>query len=145
MLRRSVIQQGAALCSLFVASLTGGGAGAGAAWAQASMEVVSLEDARRWHEAGQAILIDIREPQEHATGVAAGALLLPMSQLSKRLAEIPIHPTQAVLLICNTQNRSANTLRALRSQISAEKYAHVRYVQGGMSEWAKRGWPMVKP
>jgi rhodanese-related sulfurtransferase len=92
------------------------------------------------HEAGRALLIDIREPQEHATGVAAGAHLLPMRQLSQRIHEIPTRPDQPVLLICNTQNRSKATLRALREQ----GYSHVRYVDGGMSEWARRGWPMVK-
>jgi rhodanese-related sulfurtransferase len=134
--RRVVLIQGAAMCSPFFVSF---------AHAQTSMEVVSLEEARRLHEAGQAVLIDIREPQEHATGVAAGAKLLPMSQIGKRLSEIPTDPAQPVLLICNTQNRSSHTLRALRAQISAEKYAHVRYVQGGMSDWARRGWPLVKP
>lgn len=33
---------------------------------------VSLEQARTEHEAGRIVLIDIREPKEHATGVAAG-------------------------------------------------------------------------
>jgi rhodanese-related sulfurtransferase len=124
------------MCSLFFVS---------SAYAQTSMDVVSLEEARRLHEAGRAVLIDIREPQEHATGVAAGAKLLPMSQLGKRLSEIPTDSTKPVLLICNTQNRSSNTLLALRAQISVEKYAHVRYVHGGMSDWAKRGWPIVQP
>jgi rhodanese-related sulfurtransferase len=87
------------------------------------------------------VLIDIREPDEHATGVAAGATLLPMSQIGRRLAEIPTDAAKPVLLICNTQNRSGRTLRALRER----GYAHVRYVDGGMSEWARRGWPMVKP
>jgi len=103
--------------------------------------IVSLEVARAETEAGRAMLIDIREPDEHATGVAPGAKLLPMRQLAARLAEIPTDPKQPVLLICNTQNRSRATLEALRQ----EGYAHVRYVQGGMSEWARRGWPMVRP
>jgi rhodanese-related sulfurtransferase len=102
---------------------------------------VSLEQARQALEAGQAVLIDIREPLEHATGVAAGAQLLPMSQLKRRLQEIPVDPAQPVLLICNTQNRSSATLRALRDS----GYGHVRFVDGGMSEWARRGWPLVKP
>lgn len=108
---------------------------------EASTDAVSLEVARSEHEAGRAVLIDIREPEEHATGVAAGARLLPMRQLKRRLNEIPINPDQPVLLICNTQNRSSATLRALREQ----GYGHVRYMNGGMSEWARRGWPMVKP
>lgn len=107
----------------------------------ASTDAVSLEAARAEHEAGRAVLIDIREPEEHATGVAAGARLLPMRQLSQRLHEIPTRADQQVLLICNTQNRSSATLRTLRER----GYAHVRYVNGGMSEWARRGWPMVIP
>ena len=114
---------------------------AGCRQTEASTDAVSLETARAEHEAGRALLIDIREPQEHATGVAAGAQLLPMRQLSQRVHEIPTRPDQPVLLICNTENRSKATLRALREQ----GYSHVRYVDGGMSEWARRRWPMVKP
>lgn len=104
-------------------------------------DVVSLDEARSAHEAGRALLIDIRERAEHATGVAAGARLLPMSQLRTRWAEIPNDPAQPVLLICATQNRSSAALKALRKQ----GYGNVRYVHGGMSGWSRRGWPMVKP
>lgn len=102
---------------------------------------VSLDVARTEFEAGRATLIDIREPSEHATGVAKGAQLLPMRQIGARLAEIPTASDKPVLLICNTQNRSSATLSALREK----GYKHVKFVQGGMSEWARRGWPMVKP
>ena len=100
-----------------------------------------LEAARDALNSGSAVVIDIREPVEHATGVAPGARLLPMRQLSTRLAEIPVDPGQPVLLICNTQNRSKATLKALRER----GYGHVRYVEGGMSEWARRGWPLIAP
>jgi len=109
--------------------------------AQGAADAVSLDEARRLHEAGEAILIDIREPDEHATGVAAGARLLPMSQINRRVGEIPPGGDKRVLLICRTQNRSAATLRALRRH----GYAHVRFVDGGMSQWARRGWPLVPP
>jgi len=105
-------------------------------------DTVSLDTARAEHEAGRAVLIDIREPREHATGVAPGARLLPMAQLATRLAEIPVDAALPVLLICHTQNRSRATLRALRDRGA---FGHVRYVEGGMSEWARRGWPLVAP
>lgn len=113
---------------------------AGASQAQA-VDAVSLEAARAELEAGRAIVFDIREPTEHANGVAPGMRLLPMRQMGARLAEIPTDPDQPVLLICNTQNRSRATLQALRER----GYRHVRYVEGGMSEWARRGWPLVPP
>ena len=107
----------------------------------AAADSVTLDFARAEFEAGRAILIDIREPNEHALGVAKGAQLLPMRQLGARLAEIPTATDKPVFLICNTQNRSSSTLAALRER----GYPHVRYVQGGMSEWMRRGWPVVKP
>ena len=106
-----------------------------------SSHPVSLEEGRAMLEGRQALVFDIREPQEHATGVAAGAVLLPMSQLNQRLGEIPRDPGQPVLLICNTQNRSAKVVEALREA----GWTHVRYVHGGMSGWAQRGWPLVRP
>lgn len=104
-------------------------------------DAVPLEAARDALASKRAIVIDIREPEEHARGVAAGTRLLPMSQLKRRLAEIPTDPSMPVLLICNTQNRSSATLKALRQQ----GYGHVRYVEGGMSEWVRRNWPVVRP
>lgn len=115
----------------------------GTAHAQLRMdaESVTLEVARKELESGQSRVIDIREPQEHATGVAIGVQLLPMRQLAARISEIPSDPRQPVLLICNTQNRSSATWKYLREK----GYTNVRFVQGGMSEWARRAWPMVKP
>ena len=116
----------------------------GLAWpvaAQTRADSVSLDEARRQLESGQAVVIDIREPDEHARGVAPGVRLLPMRQLPARLAEVPTEASRPVLLICNTQNRSSALLRALREH----GYGHVRFVQGGMSEWVRRGWPVVAP
>ena len=127
--------------SLLVVSAVGA---VGAAHAQARIsdaESVSLDVARQELESGKAVVIDIREPQEHAMGVAPGMRLLPMRQLTARISEIPADPKQPVLLICNTQNRSSATLKYLREK----GYTNVRYVQGGMSEWARRAWPMFKP
>lgn len=133
MQRRDALAYGAALGSPF-------------AWSQPlANEQISLEEARRLHASGAAVLIDIREPEEYATGVAAGAKLLPMSQLAQRVREIPLDPFRPVLLICRTQNRSSATLRALRKQLGEQTYAHLRFVHGGMSDWAQRGWPMVAP
>ena len=118
--------------------------GAGTAFhASASLPAdrVSLETARADAEAGRALLVDIREPQEHATGVSRVAKLLPMREIGARLAEIPKDPAKPVLLICNTQNRSRAVWQALRER----GYTNVRYVEGGMSEWARRGLPLVMP
>jgi rhodanese-related sulfurtransferase len=113
-----------------------------AASSAAQPEAVSLEEARAQFEAGKALLIDIREPQEQTQGVVKGARLLPKSQLTQRLAEIPTDPARPVFLICASQNRSRATVADLRARGG---YSHVRYVSGGMNGWVKQGWPTVKP
>lgn len=108
-----------------------------ALWAQTA---VPLEAAREALLAGKARVIDIRESSEHASGVAAGALLLPMSQLPQRLAELP-DKDEPLLLICRTQNRS----KATAAKLHEAGYRQVQFVEGGMAEWVRRGWPTVKP
>ena len=102
---------------------------------------VALEDAREALQTSSAVVVDIREPMEHATGVAKGALLIPTSQFGQRLAELPKPGKAPFLVICNTQNRSSKVVEQLQSM----GYTNARYVNGGMSQWAARGWPMVKP
>ena len=102
---------------------------------------VGIEEGRQLFESQRVVMFDIREADEHATGVANGAKLLPMSQLNQRVNEIPKDPAQPVLIICNTQNRSSKVAQALKEA----GWTNVRYVHGGMSTWANNGWPMVKP
>lgn len=106
-----------------------------------SNDSIDLIAARAELEGDRADVFDIREPHEHAHGVATGAVLLPMSQLGQRLGEIPTDASRPVLIICHTQNRSRMVVAALRDR----GYLHARYVVGGMSMWAMQGWPMVKP
>jgi len=102
---------------------------------------VSLDEARSLVGNSSVMVLDIREPEEHATGVAKGMKLIPMSTLETRLNELPRSPNSRLLLICNTQNRSSAVAKELRSR----GFTNVEYVRGGMSEWAKRGWIMESP
>ena len=100
---------------------------------------VSLDEARSLVGNSSVMVLDIREPDEYATGVAKGMKLIPMSTLESRINELP--KISRVLLICNTQNRSSAVAKELRSR----GFSNVEYVRGGMSEWAKRGWTMESP
>ena len=102
---------------------------------------VSLDEARSLVGNSSVMVLDIREPEEHACGVAKGMKLIPMSTLETRLNELPRSPNSRLLLICNTQNRSSAVAKELRSR----GFSNVEYVRGGMSEWAKRGWTMESP
>mgnify|MGYP000499905612 CR=1 FL=1 len=112
------------------------------------MTPATIQDMQAALAHNTAMVIDIREPHEHATGVAAGAVLMPIGQIGARLAEIPKpnaalenNVVQEVLIVCRTQGRSP----PVAMQLVQMGYSNVRYVRGGMSEWASLGLPMVAP
>jgi rhodanese-related sulfurtransferase len=113
----------------------------GAAQVQLQAAMVSLDQARDALASGSAVVFDIRERDEHARGVIAGTALLPMSQLSQRVKELSVAGDKPVYLICNTQNRSQRTVAALQRA----GYTNVHWVNGGTTEWVKRGWQMIAP
>jgi rhodanese-related sulfurtransferase len=109
--------------------------------ALAAAPSITLEETRTALEKSSAVVVDVREPSEQTAGVAKGALLIPMGQVENRLPDITKSKTQPIILICATQNRSAK----LAEKLQAAGYSNISYVQGGMSQWSARGWPLVKP
>jgi len=79
-----------------------------------------------------ALLIDVREPYEFQNGSIPGAKNIPMSQLGKRLGEIP--KDRSVLLYCQSGMRSKNAARIL----SKNGYERLAHLQGGISAWRGR-------
>jgi len=97
-------------------------------------------DSRARQRSG-ARLIDVREPHEHATGMAEGALGVPMGAL---LADPAVHlPDRdaAILLICQSGRRSMIVATALAEQ----GYADIASVAGGTARWIAEGLPTVLP
>lgn len=85
-----------------------------------------------------AALIDVREADEHQTGVAPTAQLFPMSELTEHVAELPTDGP--LYVICHSGGRSARVVAFLEhSGIEAVN------VTGGMTAWAQAGLPVVAP
>ncbi len=70
--------------------------------------------AQRMVQAGEVFLLDVRTPQETASGIIPGALLLPMDEVEERLAEIPAE--QPLLVYCAAGGRSAAVCEFLAGQ-----------------------------
>jgi rhodanese-related sulfurtransferase len=75
------------------------------------------------------LLIDVREPDEYKSGFIAGAKNIPLSQLEKRLGEIP--KDRDVLLYCRSGMRS----KSAASILSKQGYTRLAHLQGGVSSW----------
>ncbi len=84
------------------------------------------------------VVVDIREPHEHADGIVPGAMLLPMGHLPRRLGELDPHREYA--LICRSGSRSLNM-----SVWLALQGFRVHNVLNGMNAWMAAGYPLARP
>jgi rhodanese-related sulfurtransferase len=83
-----------------------------------------------------ALLVDVREPDEWTAGHAPGAVHIPLGQLGARYTEIP--QDGRVYLICRAGSRSNQAALAL-----AGAGWDVVNVSDGMTGWAAAGRPMT--
>jgi rhodanese-related sulfurtransferase len=99
------------------------------------MTEISLEEFAAT-TSGTATVIDVRQPGEYVAGHVPGALFMPMTQLSSRLAELdrsrPVH------VVCASGNRSSAMAHFLVGQ-----GFDARSVTGGVTAWVESGRPVV--
>lgn len=82
------------------------------------------------------LLIDVREPWEYNSGHARGAKNIPLSQLGKRVGEVPRN--RPILLICQSGHRSMSAANFLHQQ----GITQVTNVSGGTAVWRMHGLPL---
>ena len=85
---------------------------------------------------GGAVLLDVREPDEWQAGHAPRARHIPLSQLSRRAAELP--ERRVVVTVCRSGARSARAAAML-----ARDGREVSNLAGGMRAWVRAGLPVV--
>ena len=98
---------------------------------------LSPADAAKRLAAGDAVLLDVREPFEVALAAVPGALLVPMGELPARLAEVP--RDQPVLVLCHHGIRS----QAVADWLLRRGYEKTWNVAGGIAAWAAEVDPGV--
>ena len=96
---------------------------------------VDLDAFSKAHASGASVL-DVRNPDEYETAHVAGAVLIPLPELSARQDEIP--DGDPLYVICAVGGRSLTAARAL---VGAGY--HAVSVTGGTNGWIERGWPVV--
>ncbi len=88
-----------------------------------------------------AVLLDVREAYERATGHAEGAIGIAKGELeASPQAALPDRDAE-ILLICQSGGRSLQAARSLQTR----GYARVYSVAGGTTCWIADGLPLAKP
>ena len=85
----------------------------------------------------ESVLLDVREPDEYASGHLPGAFSLPQAELASRLAEVPRE--SIIYVVCWSGGRSMQATRFLRQR----GYDRVVNLTGGTAAWIQAGMPVV--
>lgn len=91
--------------------------------------LVEATEAARRVRAGEAILLDVREPYELQRARVAGAVHIPMRQVPARLAELP--RDKPVLVMCHHGGRS----QAVADWLVGNGF-NAANLAGGIDAWA---------
>jgi rhodanese-related sulfurtransferase len=86
-----------------------------------------------------AIVIDVREPSEFATGHIAGAQLVPLSTLPDACSSWD--RDQPMMLVCLGGRRAEKAMHLLRRK----GFSSVSVLAGGMEAWRAAGKPVIVP
>ncbi|QDU89897.1 putative adenylyltransferase/sulfurtransferase MoeZ [Pirellulimonas nuda] len=93
---------------------------------------ISCRDGAEQHRSGDCLLVDCREPDEHALVTIDGATLLPMSEIAERVEELAPWKALPLLVYCHHGMRSAQTAQWLRDR----GFSLAQSLAGGIDRWA---------
>ncbi|OFW87016.1 MAG: hypothetical protein A3J37_05445 [Alphaproteobacteria bacterium RIFCSPHIGHO2_12_FULL_45_9] len=92
-------------------------------------------------KSGEAVLIDVREPEEYSAGHIDKSISIPLSVFSQKFQREDYPANKKIVLQCQGGVRSmkaCNIVRELAEQ------AHVINLTGGLNAWKNEGLPIVK-
>jgi rhodanese-related sulfurtransferase len=89
------------------------------------------------NDASAPLILDVRTPVEWKAGHVAGAINVPITELSDKLATLRLSRDRPVVAICLSAHRSIPAVRLLK----AHGVANVHQLKGGMRAWWKAGLP----
>lgn len=103
-------------------------------------EEISVRETAALHAAGEILLIDCRERDEHAISRIEGAGLLPLSTWASTFPDaFPADKNARIVIHCHHGMRSLRATRFLRQQ----GYTRVQSMAGGIEAWSLEVDPAV--
>jgi rhodanese-related sulfurtransferase len=111
--------------------LVRGGAGGSSIGTLEATQLINREDA---------LLLDVREPDEYANGHILNARNVPLAQLEARLRDFEKAKQKPVIVHCATGSRASSAASMLRGKGFEKVYT----LSGGVEAWRQAGLPLEK-
>jgi len=132
--KENVLLIGLALGSGIMLLLPSFKKGAGGALSLSTSEAINLIN--RNH----ALVLDVRNDAEFASGHIVDAKHIPLDELAERLTELNKYKDKPILVNCQRGARSAKACEILRKA----EFTQVKNLQGGLDAWLTAKLPVVK-
>ena len=87
------------------------------------------------------LLLDVRTPEEFASGHIQGALLVPVAELPDELDQLGAYKDRGVVIYCESGGRANKALDILEEA----GFHKLAILEGSMSRWREEGLPVAKP
>jgi sulfur-carrier protein adenylyltransferase/sulfurtransferase len=105
---------------------------------RAEISEIDATRARELVDAGEPVIVDVREQDEWDEGHIPGAVHIPRGHLESRIERAALDPSRQVLLYCSAGNRSAFAAKTLEEL----GYEDVVSLVGGFTDWKRNGFPI---
>lgn len=83
------------------------------------------------------VILDVRQPDEFQAGHIAGARLIPLNELPRRMDDLP--KDVDILCVCRSGARSGTAV----GQLTSAGFRAIN-LQGGMMGWQSAGYPVKR-
>jgi len=101
-----------------------------------SIKTVTPQEAHELASSGKALLVDVREPGEWASGHVPGAFHAPLSRFAEAAPAIPTD--KPVIFYCAMGGRSAQAVQFAKRL----GLPHDTHMGGGIGAWRMHGLPV---
>ncbi len=105
---------------------------------ETSLKEVSPVQLKKWLDEGTAVVVDVREPDEHAAERIAGAKLVPMSTFHPE--NVPTDGARRVVLHCRSGTRARQAANLLINAGQKDVWC----LMGGLKGWTDAGLPVER-
>ena len=101
------------------------------------LNTIDAPTLKRWLDAGEAMLLDVREPAEYRAESIAGATLLPLVGVSR--STLPSHTGKKLVIHCRKGARGSSACEKL---LAEDPNLEIYNLKGGISAWVDAGYPI---
>lgn len=98
------------------------------------LQTVNAKTLKKWLENNEAVLVDVREPAEHASENIPGATLLPLGRINKSV--LPTFVGKKLVIHCRKGGRGGSACEKL---LAEDPSLEIYNLQGGIEAWNAAG------